>query len=299
MNEDWIARIVDEQLRFLRGEGSEPDVSGLSDDERAEVAELLQLMEALADSLPSAPPIEEDPVAIRLGLVPGGPGSPGPSGPPQPTDPIAVSTDELRYRFGGAVEVDHLIPRGGDEPWVPVALCRALAENVLVVASYDAGNAPSIDEANVLLHHDPSLTAIVFTTSDATGAAVVEPGDAGGRLVPQEGWQQPGVPTLEPLGVALGRYFDRSIPRWDAVASLPRGELFDEVGFDPSTIVDSVFRSVAASRPQLTHRRQARDFVAALDPSIAVEWAEGVRQGRTGGDDVASAIRVLCQEASP
>ena len=169
---------------------------------------------------------------------------------------------------------------------MPVALCRALAENVLVVAFYDAGNAPSIDEANVLLHHDPSLTVIAFTTSDATAAAVVEPGDAGGRLVPQQGWQRPGVPTLEPLGVALGRYFDRSIPRWDAVVSLPRGELFDEVGIDASAVVESVFQSVATSRPHLTHRRQARDFVAALDPSIAVEWAEGVREGRTGGADV-------------
>ena len=111
MNEDWIARIVDDQLRFLHGEGPEPDVSGLSDDDRTEVVELLQLMEALADSLPSSPPIEEDPVAIRLGLVPGGPRSPDSSEPPQPTDPIAVSTEELRYRFGGAVEVEHLLPR--------------------------------------------------------------------------------------------------------------------------------------------------------------------------------------------
>jgi len=70
MDDDRVADLVDEQLRYLRGEGPEPDLTGLTDDERAHVLELFDVVDALADSLPASPPIEEDPVAVRLGLAP-------------------------------------------------------------------------------------------------------------------------------------------------------------------------------------------------------------------------------------
>ena len=64
MDEDWAARLVDDQLRFVRGEGPEPDLSGLSDSDRSEMIEVLNLVDALVDSRPVSPPLEEDPVAI-------------------------------------------------------------------------------------------------------------------------------------------------------------------------------------------------------------------------------------------
>jgi hypothetical protein len=71
MDEDLAARLVDEQLRFVRGEGPEPDLSGLGASDRSEMIEVLSLADALVDSRPVSPPLEKDPVAIRLGLVPG------------------------------------------------------------------------------------------------------------------------------------------------------------------------------------------------------------------------------------
>lgn len=301
MDEDRVASLVDDQLRFLRGEGPEPDLSGLSVRDRARMVDLLDLVDALADSRPLSPPLEEDPVAIRLGLVPGKRSSPpGASGEPSdPPDPIVASTEELRYRFAGAVEVDHLSPAGGEGWWTPVARCRALAENVLVVIFRPAERTPSAADARMLLHEDPSLSAIAFTNPDATDAAVVLPGAADGRFVPAEGWRPPGELLWEPLDIALGRYFDRSIPHWDAVASLPREELLDELGADTAEVVETVFHAVRASRPHLPHRREARDFVARVSPTTVVAWADDIRSGRKTSSDVVAAIGELCGGANP
>jgi hypothetical protein len=300
MNEDWAARLVDDQLRFLRGEGPEPDLSGLSDRDRSEMVQLLNLVDAVVDSRPASPPLDEDRVAIRLGLLPGKPGSPpkGSGDPSQPEDPIVVSTEELGYRFAGAVEVDR-ISAGGEGWWAPVAVCRALAENVLVVRFQPGDRTPSAADARALLHDDPSLTAVAFTTPDATSAAVVVPGDAVGWFVPAEGWRPPGELTWNSLGIALGSYFERSIPHWDAVSSLPREELLDELGADSVSVAIALFHAVAASRPHLEHKRQARDFVATVDPATVVAWADDIRSGRKSGTDVVSVISALCQEANP
>ena len=301
MDEDRVAEFVDQQLRFLRGEGPEPDLSDLSDRDRVRIVELLELVDALIDSRPSSPPLEEDPVAIRLGLVSGKSSSlPAGSGDLfEPADPIVSSTEDVRFRFAGAVEVDHL-PAGATEGrWAPVARCRALAENVLVVAFHPDERPPSCSDARVWLHHDPSLSAVAFTTRDATRAAVVLPSDADGRFVPAEGWHPPGELTWEPLDVALGRHFDQSIPHWDAVASLPRDESLDALGPDIASVVGTVFDAVAASRPHLPHKRLARDFVATLNPAIVMAWADEIRSDRKSGSDVAAAIGELCGKASP
>ena len=300
-DEDWAARLVDDQLRFVRGEGPEPDLSGLSDSERSELIEVLNLVDALVDSRPVSPPLEEDPVAIRLGLVSGKSGSPPEESgdPSQAVDPIVASTEELRYRFAGAVEVERLQPVDDEGWWAPVAVCRALAENVLVVRFQPGDRTPSAADARALLLDDPSLTAVTFTTPDATGAAVVVPGDAVGRFVPAVGWRAPGELMWDSLGIALGSYLDRSIPDWDAVSSLPREELLDELSADATSVVADVLGAVSVSRPHLDHKRKARDFVATVNPATVVRWADDIRSGRMSGSDVVSAIGALCQEANP
>jgi hypothetical protein len=300
MDENWTARLVDDQLRFVRGEGPEPDLSELSDIDRVEMVEVLNLIDALVDSRPLSPSLEEDPVAIRLGLVVGeSVSSPEESGESRSADPVVVTTEELRYRFAGAVEVESLALLG-DEGWCePVAVCRALAENVLVMTFQPGVRTPSADDARSLLLDDPSLTAIAFTTPDAIDAAVVVPGDAVGQFVPAEGWRPPGDLIWGPLGIVLGGYFDRSIPHWDAVSSLPRQEVLDELNADVGVVVSDVLHAVALSRPQLEHKRRARDFVASADPAIMAAWANDVRLGRKSAADVVSAIDALCQEATP
>ena len=46
MDDDRLADLVDEQLRYLRGEGPPPDLTGLTDDEQAEVLEVLDVVDA-------------------------------------------------------------------------------------------------------------------------------------------------------------------------------------------------------------------------------------------------------------
>lgn len=60
--------LLEEYLRHLRGQGTEPDLSDLPPDRCALIAGQFEIVKALADRDPNLPPIEEDPVARRLGL---------------------------------------------------------------------------------------------------------------------------------------------------------------------------------------------------------------------------------------
>lgn len=296
MDDDRMAELVDEQLRYLRGEGRELDLTGLTDDERADVLELLDVVDALADSLPASPPIEEDPVAVRLGLVDRGR---APS-PVDLSDPVMVSAQELAYRFDGAVEVE-AVPAPAGEPgrWRPALVCRSLAEMVLVVVYDPDTERPAAGDARALFHDNPNLSAVTFTAPDATAAAVVVPGDSVDRLVPAMGWRTPAQLTWEPLRLALGRYFDRSMPQWDEVTSLPPGDLLEDLASDAGGIVTEKLREVANTRPQLAHKRSARAFVNALDPGVFVAWVDAVRARRAPGEDLVSQVAELCRKATP
>jgi hypothetical protein len=62
--------LIEEYLRFLRGLGPEPDLSALSPDRREAVAGQFEIVRALADRSSGLPPLDRDPVARRLGLLP-------------------------------------------------------------------------------------------------------------------------------------------------------------------------------------------------------------------------------------
>lgn len=61
--------LVEDYLRFLRGLGPEPDLSGLPPDQQQVIAGQFEIVTALADRDPQLPPLDRDPVARRLGLV--------------------------------------------------------------------------------------------------------------------------------------------------------------------------------------------------------------------------------------
>ena len=293
MDDDRMAHLIDEQLRYLRGEGPEPDLTVLSDDERAEVLELLELVDALADRLPAPPPLEEDPVAVRLGLIAGVTGEPA-----ENLDPVAVSAHELVYRFGGAVEMEEAAQVTPGQ-WRSNLVCRSLAEVVLVVKFEADKGYPTAAEGRAFFSNDPGLSAVAFTTSDANTAAVVVPADTVERLIPNEGWMAPSELTWEPLGIALGRHFERSLPRWDEAAALPPGDLLDDLAGEARTIVSQKLGELAATKPHLPHKRQARDFVAALDTDVVVAWVDSVRSRRATGEDLVSELSALCAKGSP
>lgn len=66
---DQIGDVVDRYLSFLRGEGAEPDLGHLSPAQRRSVSADLAVVDALAGLGADLPPLDDDPVAKRLGLV--------------------------------------------------------------------------------------------------------------------------------------------------------------------------------------------------------------------------------------
>jgi hypothetical protein len=69
--------LIEEYQLFLRGQGPEPDLSDLPPRRQETIREQFKIVRALADRGPELPPLEQDPVAIRLGLVEGAPSDPG------------------------------------------------------------------------------------------------------------------------------------------------------------------------------------------------------------------------------
>ncbi|MEO7262473.1 MAG: hypothetical protein ABI047_14645, partial [Jatrophihabitantaceae bacterium] len=74
--DDMSSDLVDSYLLFLRGRGPEPDTSNLSSDQRRRLREQFAIVAALADRAPVLAPLDDDPVAIRLGLADPAVGSP-------------------------------------------------------------------------------------------------------------------------------------------------------------------------------------------------------------------------------
>lgn len=294
MNEDRLADFVDEHLRHLRGEGPAPDLTALDEAERAEVGRLLELIDAMTDTLPASPPLEDDPVAIRLGLVGTTAGDEDDA-----KDAVVAAAEEVAYRFGGAIEVQR-IQLSGDagSSFASGVMCRSLAETVLVVL-YDASALPSAVDARSIFHEQPELSAVAFSNPDATRAAVVTYAHCVNRLVPAGGWYGPAELAWEPLELALGGHFERSIPRWEAVSTLPPGDALEELAADALAVVTSELDRVTNSRVQLPHKRHARDFVTALDPAVFVAWIDGVRTRRTSSDQLAADVIDSCRTPSP
>jgi len=62
--------LIEEYLRFLRGLGPEPDLSSLPPEQREAIEGQFEIVRALAGRDPALPPLDQDPVARRLGLLP-------------------------------------------------------------------------------------------------------------------------------------------------------------------------------------------------------------------------------------
>ena len=287
--EDRLADLVDAQLRYLQGRGPEPDLAGWVGRGRAEAVRILELVEVLADSLPSSPPIGEDPVAIELGLletieryVSVAPDH----------DLITVRVEEACSRFGGAVQCE---PVAGDIGGVDAVLfCRSLVETVLVAVCDPREEPRTFADTFPVFRDRPDLTAVAFTSLDAARAAVVTYGESVGWLVPAEDWIEDRLLEWGPLEIVLGRHFDRSLPRWDEVNRLSADAL-DSLVVDTSGIVESELNGVTRLRPRLAHKRDAREFVIGIEKARFETWVDVVRSGRASGEDLTAEIVDLCR----
>ena len=290
-SENLLSDLIDAQLRYLRGEGPEPSLADLPNGDRTEAQRLLQLVDALADSLPASPPMAEDPVAIELGLVETTPGNVWPL---RSSDPIMMSVQELSSRLGGAVHAEIASDRAPDDSCGGL-ICRSLAEVVFVVVVTDASELFSSRHARPIFHDYPELSAVAFCNPDATRASVISYAEAVDRLIPARTWVTPAVITWEPLGIALGRHFDRSIPRWEEVSRLETTDSLENLGADILSVVDVEIKRVARLRPRLSHKRHARDFVTSIEEAQFEDWVAAVRARRLSGEQLDDEITGLCQ----
>lgn len=294
-NDDLLNDFIDAQLDYLQGRGPAPDLSGLVDEGRTEVAQILEIVEVLADYLPTPPPPDEDPVAMQLALAEAIDTSLLGSGIPLP---VMMSIEDLCSRFGGAIQpevADTGLPSGAQASLV----CRSLAE-VVIISIPNASDLPkaSRDALPIFAEH-PEVTAIAFCSPDASRATVVTHSQSAGHLIPADGHMTSTELTWEPLEIALGRYLERSIPRWEEVSRLPSGDTLDPLIVDVSGVVASELARVARLRPRLPHKQDARDFVIKIENSQIKGWVEAMRAGEVSQDALVNEILARCEVPGP
>lgn len=297
MAEDFDAEteeLVEQYLLFLRGRGPEPSIPK---SRKQEVEALLDLVGALTESEPELPVLERDPVAVRLGLVPAG-GSPSGSRGHHP--PVELSVRELEHRFGGYVEVEFSPDLESSDPrFQPVATCTSLGEAIAVyVAPLDDWDEEP-DNVTIIFRRHPEFSAVALSSEDAERAVVLSAADSSRAIDPEHGWLSPGSPSQpEPLDIALGRHFERALPRWDRVTLLDELLVDDATVDEISDVVAEEVRAALAAKPRLSHKKEALRALQGLDPGRIADVVTDVQTGRIGGSEVAERLTDIAKSAS-
>ena len=309
--DDVSSGLVDGYLLFLRGRGPKPDLSGLSSDRRRRVREQFAIVAALADRAPALPPLQDDPVAIRLGLA-------GPDAGDRPAelaadrrtgavpavagvtgdDPVRAVLDQLELRFDRQVAVDY---SPAWREWQsaelsPVAQCSALGQSVAVFTTPRGPLAGEPSDVAVFLRRYPDISAVCLSTPDARHAVLLTAADANASIDPVRGWLEPGVHTAaDLLEVTLGRYFESRLPRWERVAGFT--ELIDlgDVSADALAVATATLAVARRSRPRLQHKREAVTALKLLDPSSIGGVVADVQSGRLHGTALVTRLAALAE----
>jgi hypothetical protein len=302
--------LIEQYLLFLRGRGPEPDTSMLPSDRRAKVIEQFEILAAIADREPELPPLDDDPVAIRLGLVDdrisdtaraGDFGLPcGDDG--SEVDPVKISLQELASRFDQLVTVEFAPAWASQAPAAlqPIAQCTALGEivAVFVAAVDDWSHEP--ESVAVFFRRHPDVSAVGLVSVDAERAVVLTAAHSNHSVDPVRGWLAPHSPSSpEPLGVALGRYFDRCLPQWERVADLDELLGLGDLSADVSEVSVAQVAEALRARPRLAHKKDALRALAALDPSAIAAVIVEVQSEHLTGDELVERLARLAEAAAP
>jgi hypothetical protein len=294
---------IDEFLRYLRGRGPRPGIEGLPQDEQTELEDLFRVLEAIVDAdEPEMPPIDEDPVAARLGLVEGDDGK---AGVAAESDPITASLEELVHRLGSEIEVttdvERSVSRHDVNGLLPArAVCRTLGEVVLICTT-EQDDFLELPHSVALVFADrPAATAIAVVSSASNDALVFTEADCVRAVDPTVGWVDPALPRApEPLELALGRYLEGSLPRWDEVARLDEMLIFtgaeDVVASSAREALNDILSRSARLPAKKTALEQLRDFPPTPVESVVNE----VRLGRLASDGLLQRLRELSEADSP
>ncbi len=296
--DDLSSDLVDSYLLFLRGRGQEPDLSQLPADQRRRLREQFAIVSTLADRAPALPLLDEDPVAIRLGLA----GTHSVAGPTAGSaeDPVEAALRHLEERFDRQVAVHrspawvNWQPSGQLTGLSPVAQCSALGNSVaLFTVATPTGEPAAVAE---FLRQYPDISAVCLTTGDAREAVLLTAADANASVDPARGWLEPGVHTAaDQLEVSLGRYFEARLPRWERVVAFP--DLIDlgDVAADAVAVATSTLAAARRKRPRLQHRREAVTALRALDPASIGQVVADVQAGRLSGEALVGRLSALAE----
>ncbi len=286
--------LVEQYLLFLRGRGPEPSVPK---SRQREVQALLDIVGSLAESEPELPELEKDPVAIRLGLVPG-------DGPPEGAGGedglVESSVRDLEHQFAGYVEVEIPTRLESSSPlFRPVAACTSLGETVAVyIAPLDEW-AEEPDNVAVIFRRHPEFTAVALSSTDAERAVVLTAADSNRAIDPEHGWQSPRSASVpEPLSIALGRHFERALPRWDQVTRLDDLLGQDDAVDEISTVVGAEAREALGAKPRLDYKKEALRSLQLLDPDQIADVVTDVQAGRLGGADIVAHLARIAKSAA-
>lgn len=308
--DNTIDDLIERYLLFLRGRGPEPDLSVLPADRRARVAAQLEIVAALADRDLELPSIEDDPVAIRLGLIdtvrPNRMDTDYPSAPDDnggyDDDPVMISLHELAFRFNKQIVIDVA------SPWTPpapaelqsVAKCTALGEVVAVfTADVEHWSREPETVARFFRQH-ADVSAVALVSRDAERAVVMTAADAHYSVDPIRGWLAPHSPSSpEPLGIALGRHFDRCLPDWERVANLD--ELLDlgDLTTAASEISSAQIAAALRANPRLVYKKESLRALSAIDSSAIAAVVVEVQSGQLADDELVDRIVRLTEAAAP
>lgn len=302
--------LVEEYLRYLRGHGPHPQIEELAQDERDEVEGLFALLDAAVDADEiNEPPLEEDPLAVRLGLITEGYGtadlgSGAAWGLDADSDPIAVSLEELAHRFGDdlaiATDPDKTRGRCDSEALPPVrAVCWTVGEEVLLCAidSDDFTHLPH--KLAVVFAHCPDITAIAVASTGSGRAVVLRHADCVSAIRPIEGWGGPGLPmSPEPLALALGRYLEASLPRWDEITPLDQALVFAHAEEEIPGLVRDSFNKTLNRPVRIPAKKTALQQLQDLSPMTIGSVVNEVRAGQLARDTLIERIREVSEVGS-
>jgi hypothetical protein len=300
--------LIEEYLLFLRGRGPEPDLSDLPPSRREEIREQFKIVKALADREPELPPLEQDPVARRLGLV--GPGAsssalivPGVGHwDAGAGDLLEASLDEVAFRFQGRIVIERAPAWSTDAPQglQAVAQCVVLAEAVAVFVGDTDARAALPERLTWFFRLRPEVSAACVSSPDAEQTVVFCPADVTRSLNPALGWLDPHRPNSpEPLVLALSRFFEQRLPRWDRVAAADMVATTDALDAEAPTVLDAQIASALRARPRLEFRKDGQRVLAEIDRTRLVSLVAAVQIGDLDPDEFVEKLTEMAGAGTP
>jgi hypothetical protein len=308
---DQVNDLIDRYLRFLRGRGPAPDLAHLARPQQRAMLAYFDVVEALADRGPALPPLDEDPVAMRLGLVPGR--RPGGEGQPDmapaefvaareyPAEPAQRALQELESAFDGQVDVEWSpswgVWRHGD--LLPLAQCSVLGDSMALFTTEQVSSVEKPANLASFFRGHPDISAVGLVSSDATRAAIVSAADCNRAIDPVRGWLEPGsLVVSEDFGLTLAQYFQQRLPRWERVAGLTELLELGDISADAGQLVATRIDAALRVKPRLEHKKQAQQALRELDPHQLSALIVGVQAGKMTGAEMAERVLTLA-EATP